>query len=161
LHGVAFQYRPTGYEIGARASDGTLIPIEVKSKREETVCTAKTVGASLKDAKGQLPEESEYGVIALRVPAYWMFAMNQPLILAGVAHCLRTTSRVGAVVIVWEEHDINQFGGLGMDMSWSHRRQGLFPADIDAVLHDFTATTDGSARWPSLASVLTGWTRAR
>jgi hypothetical protein len=79
------------------------LAVEVKAKDETTPFTAATVRNTLQTAREQLPRDG-LGLIFLRVPYAWT---SDPEYAAGidapVEWLLRNTSRVQAVVLVWDE----------------------------------------------------------
>jgi Holliday junction resolvase len=89
------------YDIEFGGSDLN-VAVEVKAKSEATPFTAKTVRYTLDDARGQLPKDG-LGLIFLRVPYGWTTDQAYQTEIDGVVRALlRNTSRVQAVVLVWD-----------------------------------------------------------
>lgn len=109
MSGVPFRFiEPTGqsgsdHDVLIEPSDAPAINCEMKCKVRSTELSAATVLNSLKTARSQLPR-NEPGLIFVRIPESWVRQAEIAQIMRGaLGRFFRGTTRVGAVVLHWEE----------------------------------------------------------
>lgn len=81
---------------------GLTVPVEVKAKDADTPFTRRTIKKTLDRARKQLPPGG-LGLVFIRIPRSWVADQIMTELDSEVAHSLRNTSRVQAVVVVWDE----------------------------------------------------------
>ena len=79
------------------------VAVEAKAKDDDTPYSAATVKNTFNEARRQLPKEG-LGLIFMRIPLSWTRDGNyESEIDALISGLLRNTSRVQAVVLIWDE----------------------------------------------------------
>ena len=75
---------------------------EIKTKKETTELRPKTLRYSLEDARTQLPK-GEAGLILIKIPESWaMQPSSFEIINTSAIDFLGKSTRIAAVVVVWE-----------------------------------------------------------
>ena len=115
--GVRFRYiNPSGtkgadYDAEIPLHEKIKVNCEMKSKTEGTDLSEGAVRNPLQNARKQLPP-GEPGLVFLKVPEPWVQQPEAARILpTTIDNFLRSTSRVTAVVLRWEEQQLVRSGG--------------------------------------------------
>lgn len=78
------------------------VAIEVKAKDDSTAYSRSSLRSSLADARKQLPPGGP-GIVVLHVPSAWAAYEDPGEVDEVVAEILRNSSRINAIVLVWEQ----------------------------------------------------------
>lgn len=81
---------------------GLTVAVEVKAKDADTPFTRRTVKNTLDRARKQLPKGG-VGLVFMRIPRSWVTGQTLQELESEVVRSLRNTSRVQAVILVWDE----------------------------------------------------------
>lgn len=107
-------------EVGRKGEDydlvavikGEPVPVEVKTKEDDTPFTAGTVAQTIKAAAGQLPKGRQ-GIIFIRLPFGWVGPRLEAEYNDALADRVRQTSRVGAIMTVIDKPTLSADGRSG------------------------------------------------
>lgn len=111
--------------------------IEVKTKEEHEPWRAGKLSHSIKRARKQLPAEGKGGVF-IRIPGEWVTDdADRRGILDEAKSALQRTSRVQAVVLVWEAWQDNSVGGLTPVRHHRIVRQETLDSSVEGLLAFF------------------------
>lgn len=113
--------------------------IEVKTKNEDEPWRPGKLGSTMKRARKQLPAKGAGGIF-IRVPRSWMADdLYRQACIEELKSSLRNTSRVQAVVLVWEEWRDNSIGGRTPVRRHKIIRQNPLNATVEGLLAFFDA----------------------
>jgi hypothetical protein len=106
---------PTGelgedYDVEIISSTTTHIPVELKTKVEDTKLSKNTLLSSLGSARKQMPSDRQ-GIVFVKIPEDWIRDQGiANIVKNALDEFFRNTSRVIAVVFRWEEWYSNEEG---------------------------------------------------
>jgi hypothetical protein len=154
--GVQFRYvTPSGtkgsdYDAEIPLPSGTKVNCEMKCKAEQTQLSDGAVRNPLQAARSQLPS-GEPGLVFFKVPEAWIFQAEVAAVLPRIIDSfLRSTSRVTAVLVAWEEQHLQPAGGALILYKFRIER-GVPAKQVDSVVDQLLTGFAGplAANWIS------------
>jgi hypothetical protein len=136
--------------------EGAKMPCEMKRKVDGTTPSRKTVLNRLRHARRKQLPKGVVSVVMLGVPQSWIDHPEGKIeISEGVEEALRRTTRIGAVIVHWEQQKVNEAGlqrdGLGHAMY--NDRVPKSPALV-ALFRSIPRTPESRRTWLRLHDLL-------
>ena len=165
--GVSFQFvtasgkRGLDYDGEILLPDGTKVNCEMKCKVESTQLSKASILSTLRYARRQLPRD-ELAIVFMKIPEAWL---SQPEISAvseqALSDFFRSTSRVLAVVMRWEEVLLQPDGAGAIVYKYRLERNAQVPRPPTAVSTLLNSLDyQGDSAWVSFRTVVQAYITA-